>query len=97
MTENKIEMPQDPRTIQGKIDSPEGQVFKTELVQYGKYIAEKEYELQKLRAYEAHCRMRFQEFLGTPLSDEQKEYFDKVSEWIAIWEGQNESEEYKCQ
>lgn len=95
MTENsdKPLMPQDPRTIQMKIDSPEGQVFKTELIQYGKYISEKEYELQKLRAYETHCRLRFQEFLGTPLSEEQKEQLETLNEWIAVWEGSNEVED----
>lgn len=100
MPENNLfEIPVDPRTIQSKIDSPEGQVFKTMLIQYGREIAEQEYELQKTKACDWHCRMRFQEFLGTPMTDEQREEYEKVDEWIKTFEGQNnikEGENDKC-
>lgn len=93
-------MPQDPKVIQEKLKSPEGEVYKVELTRYGQMIAEKEYELQKLKCYETHCRLRFQEFLGTELTAEQQEQMDTLSEWIGTWEEQNnvkQGEKAKCQ
>lgn len=79
-----LENMRNPETLQSKINSPEGEVFKVELERYGRMIAALEYKLKTIQLYQRWKMLRYQEFLGYKLTPELIEEAEKLEEWTAI-------------
>lgn len=62
-----------PDDIQSKKDSPEGKVYQLELEYIGKEIAKVEYNLAKWHYLNTYTTLRYKEFLGFKLTDEEQE------------------------
>lgn len=74
-----------PDEIQAKMNSPEGLAFKVELENYGQMIAKKEYELNQLNVYQAWKTLRFREFLGYQITEEEKQTISAMEEKLLAW------------
>lgn len=62
-----------PDDIQSKKDSAEGKVYQIELEHIGKEIARMQYNLTKWQYLNIYTTLRYKEFLGFKLTDEEQE------------------------
>lgn len=75
----KMKKPQD---IESKMQSTEGLIYKQELERIGSEIAKAEYNLQLWKLRQAHKTIRFREFLGYEITQEEKDNVSAIQEFL---------------